>query len=54
MYANFASGTLIVLGVLLTVLGFIAGGGNVTFTIIGLVAIATGGVIGLLERRTSR
>jgi hypothetical protein len=53
MYANFASGTLIVLGVLLTVLGFL-GGGNVTFTIIGLVAVAMGGVIGLLERRVNR
>jgi 1,4-dihydroxy-2-naphthoate octaprenyltransferase len=51
MLANFAAGTLIVLGALLTVLGFIAGGGNVTFTLIGLGAIAVGGILGLLERR---
>ena len=52
MYANLASGTLIVLGVLLTVLGFLAGA-SVTFVLIGLGSIATGGVIGLLDRRLS-
>jgi hypothetical protein len=53
MYASFASGTLIVLGVILTVLGVIAGG-SIAFTLIGLGAIAAGGVIGLLEARVSR
>lgn len=52
MTTNFAAGALIVLGVLLTILGFLAGGGDVTFTLIGLGAIAAGGVLGLLERRT--
>ena len=53
MFTNFASGTLIVLGVLLTILGVFAGG-SVTFTLIGLGSIATGGVLGLLDRRLTR
>lgn len=53
MLTNVAAGTLIVLGVLLTVLGFLAGGGNVTFTLIGLGAVAVGGILGLLGRRTA-
>ena len=50
MYANFAAGTLIVLGVLLTVLGFLAGG-SITFTLIGLGAIGFGGILSILGRR---
>jgi hypothetical protein len=42
---NFAAGTLIVLGVLLAVLGILAGNGNVTFTLIGLGSVAAGGVL---------
>jgi 1,4-dihydroxy-2-naphthoate octaprenyltransferase len=53
MLTNFASGTLIVLGVLLTVLGVFAGG-SVPFTLIGLGSIAVGGVLGLFERRLTR
>ena len=53
MLASFAAGTLIVLGVLLTVLGVFAGG-SVPFTLIGLAAVAGGGVLGLLERRLTR
>jgi hypothetical protein len=54
MTTSFAAGALIVLGILLTVLGFIAGGGNVTFTLIGLGAIAIGGLLGVLDRRSNR
>lgn len=50
MLANFAAGTLIVLGVLLTILG-VLGGGNVTFTLIGLGSVLVGGALGLLARR---
>ena len=53
MYANFAAGTLIVLGVLLTVLGFLAGG-SITFTLIGLGAIGFAGILGILDQRVSR
>ncbi len=53
MLANFASGTLIVLGVLITVLGFLAGG-SIAFVLIGLGAVAVGGMLGLLDRRASR
>jgi hypothetical protein len=50
---NFAAGTLIVLGVLLVVLGVLAGNGNVTFTLIGLGSVVVGGILGLLGRRTA-
>ena len=50
MYTSFAAGTLIVLGILLAVLGFLAGA-SVTFVLIGLGSIATAGVLGLLDRR---
>jgi hypothetical protein len=50
MYASFAAGTLIVLGTLLTVLGFLAGG-SIPFTVIGLGAIGFAGVLSVLERR---
>jgi hypothetical protein len=53
MYATFASATLIVLGVLLTVLGVFAAG-NVSYLLIGLGAIAVGGFLGVLERRVNR
>lgn len=53
MLANFASGTLIVLGVLITVLGFLAGG-SIAFVLIGLGSVAVGGTIGLLDRRISQ
>ena len=53
MYTNFAAGTLIVLGILLSVLGFLAGA-SVTFVLIGLGSVATGGILGLLERRVTR
>jgi hypothetical protein len=49
MFASFASGTLIVLGVLITVLGFLAGG-SIAFVLIGLGAIAVAGVIGIVDR----
>jgi hypothetical protein len=53
MYASFAAGTLIVLGVLIAVLGFV-GGGHLGFVGLGLAAIFGAGVLGLLERRIAR
>ena len=53
MLTNFASGTLIVLGALLAVLGVFAGG-SIAFTLIGLGSIAAGGVLGLFDRRLTR
>lgn len=52
MYTSFASGTLIVLGVLLAVLGLFTGGA-VLLVLIGLGSITVGGLLGLLERRTA-
>ena len=52
MTTSFAAGTLIVLGVLITVLGFL-GGGSMAWAGIGLASIFGGGILGLLERRTS-
>lgn len=49
MYTSFASGTLIVLGVLLTLLGLF--GGAVQFVFVGLAAITVAGILGLFERR---
>ena len=56
MLASFAAGTLIGLGVLLTVLTVLGvfAGGSVPFTLIGLAAVAVGGVLGLLDRRLTR
>lgn len=53
MYANFASGTLIVLGTLITVLGFLASG-SVGLVLIGLGSIAAGGVLSVLALRFGR
>jgi hypothetical protein len=50
MYANFASGTLIVIGVLLAVLGVLAAG-NMIMVVIGLVSILAGGLLGVADRR---
>ena len=53
MYSSFAAGTLIVLGVLITVLGFLSGG-QIAFVGIGLAAIFGAGVLSLLEHRIAR
>jgi hypothetical protein len=53
MTTPFAAGTLIVLGVLIAVLGFL-GGASMAWVGIGLVSIFGGGLLGLFERRTSR
>lgn len=53
MYANFASATLIVLGAVIAVLGFLLAA-SFPMVILGLAAIAVGGFIGILDRRTSR
>lgn len=52
MYANFASGTLIVLGTVLAVLGLLLAA-SVLLVVIGLTAIAVGGLISVLDRRLS-
>jgi hypothetical protein len=52
MYASFAAGTLIVLGVLITVLGFL-GAGSMAWVGVGLGAIFAGGVLSLFERRVT-
>ncbi len=53
MLSSFAAGTLVVLGVLITVLGFLAGG-HIAFVGIGLAAIFGAGVLSLLERKIAR
>ena len=53
MYSSFAAGTLIVLGVLITVLGFL-GGAHLEFVGLGLGAIFAAGVLSLFERRLAR
>jgi hypothetical protein len=53
MYASFASATLIVLGAVITVLGFLLAG-NFIMVLTGLAAIFGGGLLGILERRAAR
>jgi len=49
---NVAVAALVVLGIILAVLGLLAGG-SIELTIIGLVAIAVGGLLAVLgQRRT--
>ncbi|HEX2765713.1 MAG TPA: hypothetical protein VHR55_03620 [Candidatus Limnocylindria bacterium] len=52
MTANFASGALVVLGILFAVLGLLSGGG-IALMLIGLAAIVVGGLLGLAARRTA-
>jgi hypothetical protein len=52
MMTSFAAGTLIVLGVLLTVLGLFAAG-NMLIVLVGLGAVAVGGILGLLDLRAA-
>jgi hypothetical protein len=52
MLTSFAAGTLVVLGVLLTVLGLFTAG-NILIVVVGLGAIAVGGILGLLDRRAA-
>ena len=53
MYANFAAGTLIVLGAVIAVLGFILAGSLPTVAL-GLGSIAVGGMLSAMAKRTSR
>lgn len=53
MYSSLAAGTLIVLGVLIAVLGFL-GGAHFEFVGLGLGAIVAAGVLSLAERRLAR
>ncbi len=50
MYTTFASGTLIVLGVVITVLGFVLAA-NLVMATVGLVSVLAGGLLGLADRR---
>jgi hypothetical protein len=53
VFSSFAAGTLIVLGVFITVLGFI-GAGSIAWVGVGLTAIFGGGILSLFERRITR
>jgi hypothetical protein len=53
MYANFAAGTLIVLGAVIAILGVILAGSLPT-VVVGLAAVAVGGMISALDRRPAR
>ena len=46
MYTNFASATLIVLGVVIAILGFLLAG-NLQMVVIGLLSVLAGGLLGL-------
>ncbi len=48
--ATFAGGALVLLGIIITVLGLFVGG-SIQLAVIGLVAIAAGGGIGLFAQR---
>ena len=49
MYANFASGSLIVLGAVFAILGLILAG-NMVVVVIGLASILAGGLLSLASR----
>ncbi len=53
MFTNIAAGTLIVLGVLLTILGLLAAG-SIAWVLVGLAAILAGGILGMFERRAAQ
>ena len=50
MYANFASAALIVLGAVITILGFILAG-EIVMVAIGLASIFAGGVLAIAARQ---
>jgi hypothetical protein len=52
MITSFAAGALIVLGILLAALGLFAAG-DIVIVLVGLGAIAVGGILGLLDRRSA-
>ena len=52
MYVNVAAGTLIVLGAVIAILGFILAG-SIPLIVVGLAAVAVGGLISSLGRRTA-
>lgn len=53
MYASVAAGTLIVLGAVIAVLGFILAA-SIGLVLIGLGSIAAGGLISVLDTRVRR
>jgi len=50
MYTSFASATLIVLGVVIAVLGFLLAG-NLAMVVVGLLSVLAGGLLGLADKR---
>jgi hypothetical protein len=50
---SFAAGTLVVLGAVITVLGFVLAG-SIPLVLIGLGAITIAGLLSVLDRRLSR
>ena len=52
MQTSFAAGALIVLGSVITVLGFLLAG-NFLMVVTGLLAVFGGGLLGVLERRVA-
>lgn len=52
MHTSFAAGALVVLGSVITVLGFLLAA-NILMAVIGLLAIFGGGLLGVLERRVA-
>ena len=53
MYTTFASATLIVLGVVITVLGLILAG-EIVMAGLGLASVLAGGLLGVADRRIGR
>ena len=53
MFTNFAAGTLIVLGAVIAILGFILAG-SLPSAVVGLGAVAAAGLISALDRRAVR
>jgi hypothetical protein len=52
MFANFAAGTLIVLGAVIAILGFILAG-SIAFVALGLGSVAVGGMVSAVAKRAS-
>ena len=52
MFADFAAGTLIVIGAVIAILGFILAG-SMSLMALGLGAVAVGGLVSLASKRAS-
>ena len=51
MLPTVAAGAIIVLGIVIAFAGFLDGGGNMLLIVIGIVAVAIGGLLGMAARR---